>query len=253
MLSTDKIPNSPITGPELQKYSRALLINELKSKSVPDAITCRIAEDFTLASNNDWFFKPGTAYPLITLSLSVRLHYLDQESANPSFAYELIPVFKYQSNTFPDHVVVTRSIVSNPPLQGFTGKNRVVAFTLKSQVKNPNLIRIHFNMPITRTERIDPKPGELFGQFRDVAEAVDPTQYDKPEPPEVSDESSEYAAKWGVRLESEVVAPVEESLPTQIGATAGGGEKDGIPPAAQPKRRGRPRKGASDEMQKVSS
>jgi hypothetical protein len=192
-LSTDKIQNSPITGPELARYASALLVEELEVRSVPDWVREKMKAAMEAGMRNDFTFNGGTAYPGISIEIKARVHWSERIEA---CAFSISPVFTHL-NPLPKAEVMVRSIF--PPLAQRDEDERCEAFTLNVKVENPNLIRIHYDIPIIVTSKLEPRPGQMFPEFSNERQIFDPDDYPEPTRPTVIDETDEYAAKWGVK------------------------------------------------------
>lgn len=190
-LSTDRIPNLPLTGPELKQYTLALLDRELQMRSVPEAVAQKVAASAEAAMSADFLFRAGSAYPHATLTLVVRVHW-----AGEACAFSVVPSYELANAMYPKHAVLVRGAA--PPLAERDGDEGVAAFTLTAKTDNPNAIRVHFGMPITVSRNVPPNPGELFGKTEEQTIEYDPAEVPAPASPEVTDETEEYAAKWGV-------------------------------------------------------
>jgi hypothetical protein len=235
-LSTDKIPNFPLTGPEIKEYTLRLLHDELELRSVPDQFIGDIEVAMDRAMSQDFLFKPSTSYPLAEIVVTLRLHY-----AGDKCAFSVEPRYNLPNMpTYPKHSVFVRC-GDVPPLALREGAQGCECFTLTAKCDNPNAIRVHFGMPIRLTRRIEPNPGEMFGSFKDETFEYDPATVPEPAAPVVTDESEEFSAKWGISVEG-VVETMREIIVTPLPSDI----EAGLAAANEsPKRKpGRPRRSA---------
>ena len=191
-LSTDKIPNFPLNGPEVLRYLVAMLRDELEHRSVPPEIINKMCNSLEKSSRSDFFFAAGSAYPRLSIQLQIRLHFDNQHDS-----FSIAPTFETQNPLAKNHSVFVRGVA--PPLmeRGIEGE-RVECFTLRVVAENPNLIRIHYGIPIIQVNRIPPAPGQMFPGFESKEIEVDPAEYPEPKAPEVTDECAEFESAWGV-------------------------------------------------------
>lgn len=212
-LSSERLPNLPLTGPELKQYAVRLLAEELKNRSVPEVITSCMAELFHDAMGRDWLFTQGTSYPRAVIHIKVRLH--RSGDAHEVFArlhdarFSIEPEFHLTNPMAPKHAVFVRS--SPPPLVGLTGPSHVDCFTLTAKTDNPNAIRVHYHIPIVVTNKIEPKPGDLFPTLERETLEYHPSEVPAPEDPVVVEESEEFAKAWGI-LSSEDLAAAKRHI-----------------------------------------
>ena len=192
-LSTEKLPNNPITGSELMQLCVTLLRDELIMRSVPGQTTCLLVDSMEHAMKNDFLFAATAAYPGISLEIAVKLH-----RSGDFCAFAIKPVFKHMSNTFPEHTVFVRTPAAPPLDVHRSDDEQVECFTLAMKIDNPNSIRVHYGIPIIRQIREEPKPGEMFGQFRTETLEYNPEECGPKPLPSVIDESEQYERMWGV-------------------------------------------------------
>jgi hypothetical protein len=215
-ISTNRIANLPLTGPEVKTYALALLRAELDCRGVNETVIDAMVASLATACDNDFMFRSGTAYPGITITLQVRLHYCGERAA-----YSIVPTFKHQ-NPLPDNVPLVRSV--EPPLLDRGEDEHVEAFTITAKAISPNLIRVHYGMPITEIKRRDPRPGDLFPEYYEEQIAADPADYPAPEGLSVKDETEQVALAWGCRHVGEgEVMPPENDREDNTGSVGGGG------------------------------
>lgn len=186
-LSSSQIPNLPLAGPELKMYCSSILQNELELRSVPESILADVVDALCAAMSNDFLFLAGTSYPNVRVELEVRLHYRDGECE-----YSLRPVIHTANPLDKVHPVFVR--VSTPLSNRDNVKTE--AFTLMAAVDNPNLVRVHYGLPIVLTRRKDPDPGQIFSEVVSEALEYNPADFDEPTPPSVKDETEEVAEAY---------------------------------------------------------
>jgi hypothetical protein len=206
-LSTDRLPNLPLNGPELKRYIVQLLVDELEQRSVPDFAVIQMSAALQTAMDNDFMFKIGTAYPQVGFELSVRLHWSGEQCA-----FSIEPKFAVNNPLAPKHEVYVRCGVE-PPLLNVEGTQAVEAFTMSGTVTNPNLVRIHYRLPIELVSKVHPKPGQLFGEFETEVLEYDPSTVPMSDPPKITDYSEEFEAAWGIHE--------REVMPTETYTTDG--------------------------------
>lgn len=190
-LSTDKLPNLPLTGPELKSYTASLLRDELEIRSVPPAVSDAVVGAMSGAMDRDYLFAEATAYPLVQITIEVRLHY-----ANGLAGFSVKPSYVIQNPMAPTHEVFVRSPA--PPLTVRSEDEGIEAFTLTTTVENPNLVRIHYGLPIEITRKSHPKPNEMFPRFETETLQYDPADFPEPAAPTVKDETEHFATIWRV-------------------------------------------------------
>lgn len=205
-LSPEKLPNTPIMGDELRQLSLTLLTDEFQMRSVPQACADRLLHATDIAMRNDFLFAKTAAYPGIRLELRVKLHRCGEKCA-----FEITPIFKHMSNTFLDHTVFVRA-PGGPPLSERSDDEQVECFTLSMKIENPNAVRVHYGLPIIRQVREEPKPGEMFGQFRTETLEYDPAECGPKPEPSVIDESGQYERMWGVKKEDSGVDQITSEM-----------------------------------------
>jgi len=200
-LTSDRLPNNPLTGSELKTYLCAILRDELEMRAVPEPITIQVVQAMASGMDRDYFFNPGTAYPRVVATIQVRLHYAGQERC----AFSVKPWFKVQNPLAPTHEVLVRS--AGPPLTERGEGEGIEAFTMVATTENPNLIRVHYNIPINITRKAPPKPNEMFPSFETERLEYDPAEFPEPASPSVTDETEQFAAMWRVEPPVAVEAP----------------------------------------------
>jgi hypothetical protein len=203
-LSSERLANVPLNGQELKEYSRKLLTRELVAREVPDDVALAMVLAFDTAMDKDFISRETAAYPEVVVELNVKAHFYSVEM-EWAFAFEIEPVFHTINILAPKHIVVVRS--PKPPMKEFAGRGTVVAFQLTSKVENPNLVRVHYGIPIVIQKRKEPEPGQMFADI--VSETLEYTPEDFPgktlSEPLVIDQTEEVEALWGIRMEAQVV------------------------------------------------
>jgi len=161
-LGSERIPNEPLTGPDLKKF-----------------LLWRIEQ----AMNNQWVFNPGTSYPAVAFEAEIRLQF-----KNPN----LQPLTIAAKNT------ADSGLESPLPLKD-SEDTGIRAFKIEEQVTNPNVSRIHAGIPISIASVTPPKPGELVPKVE--VHAVTYAKDDAPElpDPKLTDLSPQVAAKFGIK------------------------------------------------------
>lgn len=186
-LSTSKIPNLPLTGPELKTYAAAILHAELETRSVPDEIIAQVVDGFSAAMSNDFLFLPCTSYPNVRVELKVRLHFKGDKCE-----YSLQPRVFTTNPLDKEHPVFVRVSALLEDREGATTE----AFTMSATVDNPNLVRVHYGIPIVLSRRKDPEPGQIFAEVVNEVLEYNPADFELPTPPTVKDETEEVAAAY---------------------------------------------------------
>lgn len=114
-LSTERVPNTPLSGVELQ---------ELILKRIEEVLS------------RDGLFSPYVAFGRVGWEATVRLH-LD----NPTYREHLATIQSHQGQG------------SSVPLSGASEESSVVAFKVEDSVESPNLARAAAGMPISVVTR----------------------------------------------------------------------------------------------------
>jgi hypothetical protein len=199
-MAQEQVKNTPLTGHELRNLALHLLRSRLHLHGVlTDSQSERVIDCFLKDMNNDYVFAGNFMYPQVELDLAFQLHVIEDR-----WAFTLTPVFLFTNPSHPRHeVFIHRPLtVPKPPLSFSLDDEHVVdCFRLKCKVDNPNLVRVHLDMPITITKTVLPnrEEGRPFVSFETVEIKYDPKDYDPLPPPEYIDESSAYAAEWGLK------------------------------------------------------
>lgn len=225
-LSTDKIANTPLSGPELKRYSVQLLVDELEIRSVPESIVIQMTNVMSMAMDQDFLFMPGTSYPLAVIHIRVRLHYVGERCA-----FAVTPSFDLQNPLAPFHQVFVRTPATPPlPLRSDEG-GIVECFTITAKTDNPNAIRVHYSIPIRVTTKIPPRPGEMFPTYE--SETLEFVSGDAPSAtPSVKDESYDFALAWTSNPDPLLPEQISEATMAQFQETIV------VTPTAKRKRKG---------------
>src|SRR6185437_2234118 len=103
-LSSERVENRPITGPETIKY------------------VCNLLEK---AMRAEWAFNEGTAYPRLGISIEAKFHFVAASMPKTTARVRVEPPLEAA------------------PLRDVEGDDGVIAFTIEKTVDNPNLERVH--------------------------------------------------------------------------------------------------------------
>lgn len=169
-LSSEKIENRPLTGPEVKDY------------------TCHLIRK---ALDAEWAFNQGSSYPRIGIEITLKYHFLSASMPKVNPVIRLEPPMEAA------------------PLKGLpeNANEGVLAVKIEKTVENPNLERVHAGMPITVTSKTGAMPGQMFPRIETHQVTYDPTEYPDAEPPTITDMTEETAKEWDVKL---AAPPVEE-------------------------------------------
>ncbi len=201
--SQEKIPNLPLTGSELAKYVMGLLDKVLAERGVlSDEQRMHVVTALSYAMTSDWVFRPQFTYANVSFEIAVLIHALvDSER----FAFTLEPVFHFPSLPVESQThkpFVRRPVgITAPPLgewRALNAESIVDCFTISAKVENPNLVRVHVGLPVVIQAKTPPPHGEMFSKIEDHEVRYDPTDYPPLPEPTVTDQSAEFARKWGV-------------------------------------------------------
>ena len=219
-LTSERVPNNPLTGVELQ--ARVLyVLRKLFEERLPPPID----KDFLpvplallkIECENDFIFGATVTYPGVSWLAAFRAHFTAPDVEPLAVQYCLEVEFKFRNASLPKHKVSVRTYP--PPLPTSVverAETGVVAFTVTEMVENPNLVRVNSGLPITITRAIRPEPGEFIGKIERHEIAYDKTDYPEPPEPVVTDISAECRREWGVP-EPKVSEPVEGWPPPKPG------------------------------------
>ena len=201
-LNSEKIPNNPLTGVELQ--ARVLyVLRKLFEERLPPPID-RAFLPIPLAlldieCRNDYIFGATVVYPSVSWLATFKCHFTAPDVEPMAVQYSLEVEFRFRNVSLPKHTVKVRS--TQPPLPTSVverAETGVVAFTVAETVENPNLVRVASGLPITITRAIRPEPGEFIGKIERHDIQYDKTDYPEPPEPVVVDISEECRREWGV-------------------------------------------------------
>ena len=151
-LASESIPNRPLRGDELAEYAIKLMRDRLK---------------------NAHHFSAQVTYHQVAFELTGVFH----------FAY---PVGDTRLLVQP---LADGTVTGVPPTplvvdaEGEQQPSEVVAFELASAIEDPNLTRVHCELPVTVTVKTPPKPGEVFPHIEQHQVKYDPTDYPPLAPP----------------------------------------------------------------------
>lgn len=211
-LSTqENIKNTPLNGWELQQYALWLLKRSLETHAVLSDLQIQtVIRLFDVDMGNDYVFSRGTMYPNVEISIEFRCHVIEDR-----WSFTLSPSFMFMNPAYPVHVVFIHrpTTIPSPPLTAETEQDEHVVdcFKVQTRVDNPNLVRVHLNLPIivTRTVMPDRAKNRPMVTFEDERIVYDPADYDPLPPPTETDESRAYAKMWN--LKGDIEYPVEDA------------------------------------------
>lgn len=181
-LSSEKVINAPLTGPEVKD-----LICHLVRKAL----------------DNEWAFSPGTAYPRIGFEATLKFHFV-----SPSMP-AVNPIIRIEA---PLETAPLRDVPEG-------SDEGVLALRIEHTVENPNLERVHAGIPISVTTKTGAAPGQMFPTVEHHKVTYDPNDYPPVDPPKQTDVSAETAAEWNVKV-AEVPEGIELSVTAEEQAEA---------------------------------
>ena len=236
-LTSERVPNNPLTGVELQArvlYVLRKLFEERLPPPIDKAFPPIPLALLDIECRNDFIFGATVIYPSVSWKATAKFHFTPPDVMPRDVQYSLEVEFAFRNITMPKHSVNVRS--TPPPLPGGIverAETGVVAFTVEEKVENPNLVRVNSGLPITITRAIRPEPGEFIGRIERHDIQYDKTDYPEPPEPVVVDISAECRREWGVP-EPKVSEPGEAMfhLPKDIDR-----EKYDLPPVGSKERR----------------
>lgn len=198
--SQETIPNFPLNGNELAIYAVKVFEQVCKQRDLLPFVSEPATEALKRALEGDWAFKSTMLYPGVNFEIALQSHVTRNHEVRAAFTLE--PVFKFPNNSsFAECKPFVRRPVNctAPPLEGFSAdaQHSVDCFRIAVKVENPNLVRVHCGMPITITEKIQPKHGEMFGSFENHEIRYDPADYEPLPAPVVTDETVKFVQLWG--------------------------------------------------------
>jgi hypothetical protein len=202
-LDSEKVPNNPLTGVELQ--ARVLyVLRKLFEERLPPPLDAFWFSTGPLAlldieCRNDFIFGATVIYPSVSWKAVAEFHFTAPDVEPLAVQYGIKVEFTFRNITMPKHTVRART--APPPLPTSIAKRTetgVVAFTVEEKIDNPNLVRVNSGLPITITRAIRPEPGEFIGRIERHDIQYDKTDYPEPPEPVVVDISAECRREWGV-------------------------------------------------------
>lgn len=174
-LSTDKIPNLPLTGTEVMNYSLAL-VREYCERFRAYPVKLKI--DYTMRN-------PAMPRYQVRAGRVPQQHPDTHQVALESLLKEA------KSAMTIDYVFGPRIVYPNIAYEiciWLINHDGVIAERLLvGSVDNPNLVRVNYRLPITQVEKILPTEESPFGGIRTVTMDIDQAQYPRPKSPEEID------------------------------------------------------------------
>ena len=219
-MASEKIPNNPLTGVELQArvlYVLRKLFEERLPPPIDKAFLPIPLALLDIECRNDFVFGFTVMYPSVSWLATFKAHFTAPDVTPMEVWYSLEVDFKFRNINLPKHTVKVRAPL--PPLPASIAaraETGVVAFTVSESVENPNLVRVDSGLPILITRAIRPEPGEFIGRIERQEVKYDKTDYPAPPEPVVVDISAECRREWGVP-EPKVSEPVEGWPPPKPG------------------------------------
>jgi len=214
-LLANKIPNHPLTGSELSAYVRHLAFpsKDIAPERGSNWDDINLAADALMGRmRGDFAFAHNAAYPRPQITVTGKF-FVENAVEQPVYKYHLRADFQFINSMMPKHSVEVSGGHERLP-DGISGV--VTAFERKIRVENPNLVRVHLNLPIQRLVNHAPKPGETLGKAEMVDVQYDPNDYPPLPEPEERDISRETAREWGVAMTKPVyVAEMWPAVPTE--------------------------------------
>jgi hypothetical protein len=199
--SRETIPNFPLNGQELAIYAVKTFERVCLKRDVLPALRDAAVAAFKTACENDWVFKPSFIYANAKIEIGFQSHATVNHETKIAFTLE--PVFRFVNINFSECKPFVRRPLGMvaPPLEGYApeAEHRVDCFTIAVSVENPNLVRVHHGMPITITEKRQPKHGDLFGTIENHEVRYDPQDYEPLPEPVVTDDTDRFVDSWGLR------------------------------------------------------
>jgi hypothetical protein len=212
--SRETIPNFPLNGQELALFTREVLKKTLLARNWSGRHSEILIAALQNALETDWLFKPQFIYPNVSFEIAIQSHCVEHVT-EAQFAFDLGLVFKFPNNaSFPESKPFVRRPVgvSSPPIEKFEPEDlhTVDCFVVSVKVENPNLVRVHCNLPIVIAEKIQPKHGELFGKIQNHEVRYDPKDFEELPAWSVLDRSREFADMWDLNRRSVTFLADEE-------------------------------------------
>lgn len=228
--SRETIPNFALNGQELAIYAVTVFERECELRDLLGVVRDPAVEALKRALENDWVFKSQFVYPKVEFVIALQTHVIRNHETRAAFTLDLH--FKFPTNVaFPEAKPFVRRPLNcpAPPLEFYPPDAAHVfdCFTLAVKVENPNLVRVHCNLPITISEKVQPKHGEMFGSFKNHELRYNPEDYEALPDPVVTDKSEHFLKLWGldganVELvhrpidEQELIAHVSGGTPSPV-------------------------------------
>jgi len=176
-LSERTVPNKGLVSTELA----AIIVDHVREM---------LAHDYQ-------FNNPTLLYRKAAFTVTVVVHAIDPSNPVPRAAAQT-------------HNRVSDVLAGEVPLEG-AGEDAVFAgLERRVDIENPNLHRVHHDLPIKIQQRGQPKPGDPFGSVENIELRYDKTDFEPLPPVETVDVTEREAAKAGVKL-----PPVEKSVPAK--------------------------------------
>lgn len=183
LLSNNTIPNKPLTG----KECAAVVVDNVRQ--MLDA---------------DCMFNSTIAYRKLAFTVTVTVHAADTSDTKPRA--------EAQTRIRPNGVIEGNAPLPNPPEDA-----QFMAIERKVTVDNPNLTRVHHDLPIRVQQRALPQPNDPFPKIE-----TQELRYEKgdfpplPEPVD-TDVTEREATRLGVPLPAPLVDPLPETPPRRRG------------------------------------
>lgn len=218
--NAETIPNFPLNGHELATYALLVFERVCEKRNWDAKRYAIVSQAFQAAMENDWHFKNTTRYGDTNFEISVQSHAVE-DGTREQFSFTLEPTFRFpltpldaESKPF-----VRRPVgMPAPPLEGF-GPNAlhfVDCFTAWVKVDNPNLVRVHCNMPIVIQEKVQPAHGEMFGKIKNHEIRYDPAEYEALPEPVVVDRSAEFVKIWRAEGSTVTIPEATQDRPYSV-------------------------------------
>ncbi len=207
----DALPNKPLNGSEIRQYIISSLAGVFMRRDVLEGARSDLVLDaVNLALANDCYFREAQVYRNPSISIAFRYH-----ACGDKWAFTVTPVLSHPNPILPKvEPFIRRPVgVPAPPLDSRSADEEHVvdAFTLKLVVRNPNLIRVHFGLPVKMTVEKPQKPGVIFKEF-ETREYVYPKDGAELLPePEIIEETEEFRKQWGLPVEEAILLRRESS------------------------------------------
>jgi hypothetical protein len=162
-LSTEAVPNRPLSGAELIEYVLSVMRKRLES---------------------DCHFTRTIAYRQIAFDVTVHFHL-----GTPVGEHVVAVSGLNEEGTWK---------AGAPPLSPEPEEAEVVASEQHAEVNDPNLVRVHTGQPIVTVTKTPPKPGDILPKIERHETRYDPTNYPEPQAPVETDTSDKTAENWRV-------------------------------------------------------